>query len=284
MQICLIMDNPETPRHPVIAVALHTLSNRHTTRLLDIRGLTGAEAIAREKKHPPADLYLLKSHASQALELAHTLELAGRQVVNSHASSLACRDRVLLTERMRAANLPWPRTWHVPTLAEALSDPTMSHAFSWPLIVKSRYSHRGDLVDKLENIAQLQTLLAQWGQEPIVFQEFSVSDGWDIKLWVIDQHVFAARRRTPLEANASTQDFPLTEDELPPEWKRLALATGRSLKMPLYGVDVLITAKGPMIVDVNAFPGFRGVPGASEALVDLVERLLHRQGEEYEPR
>lgn len=278
MQICLIMDNPETPRHPVIAVALQILSNRHTTRLLDIRGLTGAEAIAREKEQPPADLYLLKSHAFQALELAEALELAGRQVVNSHASSLACQDRVLLTERMRAANLPWPRTWHVPMLAEALNDPLVSQAFSWPLIVKSRYSHRGDLVGKLENITQLQTLLAQWGREPIVFQEYSASDGWDIKLWVIDQHVFAARRRTPLEANASTQDFPLTADELPPAWRDLALATGRSLKMPLYGVDLLLTARGPMIVDVNAFPGFRGVPGASEALVDLVERLLQKTG------
>ncbi|MEO7019287.1 MAG: alpha-L-glutamate ligase [Ktedonobacteraceae bacterium] len=277
MHICLIMDNPETPRHPVIAVALQELSNRHTVRLLDVRGLTGIEAIAREEEQHPADLYLLKSHALQALELAQTLEQAGRLVVNSHASSLACQDRVLLTDQMRAANLPWPHTWHVPTLDAVLHDSGLSQVFSWPVIVKSRFSHRGDLVDKLDTIAHLQALIAQWGKEPIVFQEFSVSDGWDIKLWVIDQHVFAARRRTPLEANASTQDFPIAEHDLPPEWKRLALAVGRSLKMPLYGVDLLITEKGPIIVDVNAFPGFRGVPGASEALVDLVERLLQER-------
>ncbi len=28
-----------------------------------------------------------------------------------------------------------------------------------------------------------------------------------------------------------------------------------------------------MIVDVNSFPGFRGVPGADGALVALVERI-----------
>jgi ribosomal protein S6--L-glutamate ligase len=275
MHICLIMDNPETPHHPVIAVALQELATRHTVRLLDIRGLTATEAIAREQEQQPADLYLLKSHALQALELAQTLEYAGRQVVNSYESSLACQDRVRLTEQMRAANLPWPHTWHVATLADALNDPTQQWA--WPLIIKSRYSHRGDLVDKLESREQLQALGAQWGQEPIVFQEFSASDGWDIKLWVIDQHVFAARRRTPLEANASKEDFPIAEDELPPEWKRLALAIGHAFKMPLYGVDLLVTDKGPQIVDVNAFPGFRGVPGASEALVELVERLLHEK-------
>lgn len=273
MHICLIMDNPETPRHPVIAVALQDLSHRHTVRLLDIRGLTNTEALAREKEQPSADLYLLKSHAPQALAVAHMLEQAGKKVVNSHASSLACQDRILLTEQMHAANLPWPRTWHVPTLAEALNDPQIGQTISWPVIIKSRYSHRGDLVDKLDSFAQLQALLPQWGQESIVFQEFSASDGWDIKIWVIDQQVFAARRRTPLEANASTQDFPITEDELPSEWKHLALAVGRALKMPLYGVDLLLTARGPIIVDVNAFPGFRGVPGASEALVNLVEQL-----------
>lgn len=273
MHICLIMDNPETPRHPVIAVALHQLQSHHTVRLLDIRGLTNAEAIAREQEQQPADLYLLKSHAPQALAVAQVLEQAGKRVVNSYASSLTCQDRMLLTEHMQAAHLPWPHTWYTPTLAEALHDPNISSLLSWPVIIKSRYSHRGDLVSKVDTHAQLQALLAQWGQEPIVFQEFSASDGWDIKLWVIDQHVFAARRRTPLETNASAQDFPISEDELPPEWKRLALAVGHALKMPLYGVDLLLTAKGPIIVDVNAFPGFRGVPGASEALVNLVERL-----------
>ncbi len=60
-------------------------------------------------------------------------------------------------------------------------------------------------------------------------------------------------------------------------WRDLALEIGHTFKMPLYGVDLLITEKGPLIVDVNAFPGFRGVPGASEALVDLVERLLRSE-------
>lgn len=274
MHICLIMDNPETPRHPVIAVALQDLSARHTVRLLDIRALSGAQAIALEKEQQPADLYLLKSHAPQALELAHVLEQDGKRVVNSWSSSLACQDRMLMTEQMRKAQLPWPRTWSFSTLAEALRDPAVLDTYSWPLIIKSRYSHRGDLVGKLDHPAELQALTADWSQEPIVFQEFLAGDGWDNKLWVIDQHVFAARRRTPLEANASKQDFPIPEHELPSEWRQLALAIGHAFKMPLYGVDILITEKGPLIVDVNAFPGFRGVPGASEALVELVERLL----------
>ncbi len=77
MQICLIMDNPETPQHPVIAVALQKLAKRHNVRLSDVRTLTGKQAIAQEQRQALADLYLLKSHAPQALELAHFLEQQG---------------------------------------------------------------------------------------------------------------------------------------------------------------------------------------------------------------
>jgi hypothetical protein len=38
-----------------------------------------------------------------------------------------------------------------------------------------------------------------------------------------------------------------------------------------------MTERGPMIVDVNSFPGFRGVPGSVEALVALVERMLEEK-------
>ena len=46
----------------------------------------------------------------------------------------------------------------------------------------------------------------------------------------------------------------------------------------LYGLDLVITEKGPVIVDVNSFPGFRGVPGADSALVSLIEGLVSCRG------
>jgi ribosomal protein S6--L-glutamate ligase len=273
MDICLIMDNPETPHHPVIAVALQQLSATHSIRLLDVRPLTGAEAIAEEEQYPMADLYLLKSHAPQALDVAHALEQKGALVVNSWASSVACQDRVLMAERMREANLPWPNTWSFSTLGNMLNKRDVLTSLPFPLIIKSYYSHRGDLVDKVDSVEQLEALAAEWSQEPVVLQEFAAGDGWDIKMWVIDQKIFAARRRTPLEPNASKEDFPIAPEELPGEWAHIAKEIGRVFNMRLYGVDLLITEHGPMIVDVNGFPGFRGVPGADSALVGLVERI-----------
>jgi ribosomal protein S6--L-glutamate ligase len=277
MDICLIMDNPETPHHPVIAVALQKLSATHTIRLLDVRTLTGAEAIAEEEKHPMAELYLLKSHAPQALAVAHALEQQGGLVVNSWSSSVACQDRVLMAQRMHDANLPWPATRSFSTLGSLLADREMLARLPFPQIIKSYYSHRGDLVDKIDGIEQLEALAAEWGQEPIVLQEFAAGDGWDIKMWVIDRQIFAARRRTPLEPNASKEDFPISPEELPGEWAHIAMEIGRVFNMRLYGVDLLITEHGPMIVDVNGFPGFRGVPGADSALVALVDQIAQER-------
>jgi ribosomal protein S6--L-glutamate ligase len=274
MNICLIMDNPETPHHPVISVALQKLSQTHAVRLLDVRTSTGEQAIAQEKNFPLADLYLLKSHAPQALEVAHYLEQQGATVVNSWASSVACQDRVLMAERMKEANLPWPQTTFFPSLEQLLSQSLSTLTF--PLIIKSHYSHRGDLVGKIDSAEELQALAPRWNNEPVVIQAFAASDGWDIKLWVIDQQIFAARRRTPLTPGASKEDIPLNTEELPEEWVHITRAIGRVFDLRLYGVDLLMSEHGTVIVDVNSFPGFRGVPGADVALVALVEDLLPR--------
>ncbi len=274
MNICLIMDNPETTHHPVIAVALQQLRETHTVRMLDVRALTTDEALAQEKRQTQADLYLLKSHAPQALDVAHVLEQQGAVVVNSWASSLACQDRVAMTQNMLQAHLPWPQTQSFDTLEGLLNQPDVLVGVVYPFILKSRYSHRGDLVEKVQSEKQLQGLATEWSQEPVILQALVASDGWDIKVWVIDQHVYAARRRTPLEANASKKDFPLSTSEMPEQLLYVIQEIGRVFHLHLYGVDLLMTERGPMVVDINSFPGFRGVPDADHALVTLVERLL----------
>jgi ribosomal protein S6--L-glutamate ligase len=273
MTICLLMDKPETPQHPVIAAALHQLRATHAVRLLDLRALSGPQACAQEDAHPPADLYLLKSHAPQALALARHLEERGARVVNSGAATACCQDRALLAQRMCAGGLPWPRTWSLATLESLLAHPELGGSLPWPLLLKSRYSRPQDLVVKVERVAQVQALAARWGQEPIIVQELVANDGWDLKVWVIDQQVWAARRRSALEAPAAAASFPVAPEELPRAWAHLALEIGRLCDLRLYGVDFLLGAQGPVAVDVNAFPGFRGVPGASSALVALVDQL-----------
>jgi ribosomal protein S6--L-glutamate ligase len=273
MNICLIVDNPDTRRHPVIGVLLQKLSTRHGVRLLDVRGLTSADAVAQEERRELADVYLLKSHAVQALDVAYRLEQRGAVVVNRWSATAACQDRVLMAQRMCGAACPWPQTWNVGTLQDVLGREDVLATLPFPLVIKSRYSRRGDLVVKVHSVEEVRALAPRWRQEPVLLQEFAGGDGWDIKVWVIGQQVFAARRRTSLEPPTVKEDFPLVAGDVPNEWAQVALKIGRVFGLRLYGVDLLMTTRGPLVVDVNAFPGFRGVHGASSALVALVEQV-----------
>jgi len=274
MDICFITDNPETKNHPVIGRVIQLLSLNHTMRVLDVASLTGDEAFAQERERRLADIYLLKSHALQALEVAAHLEQAEALVVNSPPSSLACRDRVLMAQRMEKAHLPCPHTWSFSSIEELQEKEGCLATLAFPLIIKSRHSYRGDLVGTVSTLGDLQALLARRKREPLILQEFAQGDGWDVKLWIIGQQVFAARRRSTLEAGARKDDFPIPAQQLPAAWRSIALQVGRVFDLLLYGLDLVITEKGPVIVDVNSFPGFRGVPGADSALVSLIEGLV----------
>jgi len=126
----------------------------------------------------------------------------------------------------------------------------------------------------VNSIEDLQALAAQWGQEPAIIQEFAPGNGWDTKLWVVGQKVFAARRRSPLQAGGRTQGYQLETDEIDSEWIGLALAVGRALDLQVYGVDLLLTKHGPLIVDVNAFHSCFGILGFDEVLVDFIDHQL----------
>src|SRR5437879_4782567 len=183
MDICFITDNPSTTSHPVIGAVLQRLSVKHKVRFLDVHARTADEVIAYEEAHPPADIYLLKSHAFEALAVALKLEQRGALVVNSWASSSACQDRVLMAQRMQQARLPCPLTWSFPASENAGGSVLSKRRF--PLMIKSRYSFRGDLIAKVDDPEQLQVLARKREQAPFILQDFVQGDGWDVKLWVI---------------------------------------------------------------------------------------------------
>jgi ribosomal protein S6--L-glutamate ligase len=63
------------------------------------------------------------------------------------------------------------------------------------------------------------------------------------------------------------------------ELREIAVACGRILGLGLYGLDVLDTDEGPMVVDVNYFPGYKGVPGAAPLIADYIEDYAHGRRE-----
>ncbi|MFJ2861274.1 RimK family alpha-L-glutamate ligase [Kitasatospora sp. NPDC087314] len=256
MRIGLITANPD---HPVLAATAALLARRHEVVTVDPTGSAGVSA----------DVYLLKARTRQALLLARELERSGAPVINSAAATELCQDRVRMAGLADAAGLPFAATVDAGRLAE-LADP------AYPFVVKSRHSRRHDLVARVDGPTRLRELAAHWPDEPVVTQPFVRGTGWDQKLWVIDRQVFAARRRSELASDAresGPQDW-----EPPAERAALALRVGEVFGLDVYGVDLLDGPTEPVIVDVNAFPGVRGRPGAPEALAALALRVAAQRG------
>jgi glutathione synthase/RimK-type ligase-like ATP-grasp enzyme len=54
------------------------------------------------------------------------------------------------------------------------------------------------------------------------------------------------------------------------EVRRIALCCGRVFGLGLFGVDIIEGPDGPVIVDVNSFPGYKGVPNAAPLIADYI--------------
>lgn len=266
---CLITDTPE---HPVLREMIERLGVTHEVRVLDPESGADPDTVAAGELASPADVYLLKAHAPRALALGRRLEELGMHVANSVRASAFCQDRLAMARRLDEAGVP---------AAAVLTDGTVDSlcaadvdALTYPVLLKSRANHRGDLVALVRSREELLALRETWATEEVVVQEFIANDGWDIKLWVVGRTVFAARRPTPLDTSVAKQTIPVGADELPAEWVQLALAVGTAFDLDLYGLDLLVTERGPLVIDVNSFPGYRGVPGAAEALTSWVDAAV----------
>jgi hypothetical protein len=53
---------------------------------------------------------------------------------------------------------------------------------------------------------------------------------------------------------------------------------GALFGLDIYGVDVVETPEGWVCVDINDFPGFKGVPGAVELIAQFILHVAKRGG------
>ncbi|MDV5142866.1 alpha-L-glutamate ligase [Streptomyces sp. SBC-4] len=206
-------------------------------------------------------------------------------MINSISATVRCQDRAEIAGAIRAAGLPFAETMYATTLgrlAESCSAKGTRPLAGFPLVVKSRDSRRHDLVVRVDTPDQLAKLVLERPGEPVIVQRFAANTGWDHKLWVVDGHLFAARRRSALvPAGLKPADLPVPLAAMPAEWPAAALHTGEVLGLDVYGVDIIDTGGGAaLIVDVNAFPGGVGrYSEASRALAALALRTAEKAKE-----
>jgi ribosomal protein S6--L-glutamate ligase len=211
---------------------------------------TGRVAVARGRS--PAVLAALDA-----------LQAVGVPVVNRADAIRAVVDKACMAERLAAAGVPGPATRAVPRgeLAGALA------GGPFPLVLKPV---RGDNSRGVVIVRDAEALGALAWEEPVALvQPYVEGDGRDLKLYVAGERVWAVRKASPL-LDPAWRSAPAEVVSLDAAWRALALACGRPFGLSLYGVDCVLGADGPAVIEVNDFPNYSGIPDADEALADVV--------------
>lgn len=209
----------------------------------------------------------------------------GTPVVNTPRALEAAIDKYLASSRIAAAGLLVPRTRVVQGEAAALA---AWDALGGDCVVKPLFGSQGKGIERVESRAAL----ARWlgrpagpGSDAVVYiQEFLGTARWDARILLVGDRLFAMRRtappgewRTNLAVGGLAERF-----DPPPAWTAAARIAADSLGTAVAGVDLLPAADGsPIILEVNAVPGWRGLEAATgldvtAAVADHLEQAARR--------
>lgn len=120
-------------------------------------------------------------------------------------------------------------------------------------------------------------------QARVIVQEFiKEAKGADIRAFVVDGKVIGAMKRqaksgefrSNLHRGGSAKVIQLT-----PEEEETAIKATKALGLGIAGVDMLQSARGPLILEINASPGLQGIEGATKvdiagAIIEYIEKNI----------
>lgn len=183
----------------------------------------------------------------------------GVRVVN--AGILGPKNKLDQRLRLAKTDIAMPR-WaiaHTPERAAAAAA-----EIGYPVILKVAFGTHGKGVfyaPSAETLLPIADYLAVRDGNPVIIEEFIAEAGRkDLRVFVLGGRVLAAMERVSKEgdvrANASIGGtgnvVVLTKEEA-----RVAVAAAEAFGLEIAGVDVLRSSRGPLVIEVNANPGFK---------------------------
>ncbi len=210
------------------------------------------------------------------------------QGVFSIASSLAInrtRDKLRATQILARAGVGIPKTVFARETAEM--DDLIEQAGGAPLIIKVARGTHGKGVVLAETKKAAEAVMQAFYVEGVNFvvQEFvKESAGTDIRAFVVGGKVVASMQRQSLDDDFRSNIHQggegtivkLTDDE-----RKTAQKAAKAMGLPICGVDMMRSERGPLVLEVNASPGFaiEKVTGRNVAgkIIEYVEQNAKKQ-------
>jgi ribosomal protein S6--L-glutamate ligase len=190
-------------------------------------------------------------------------EMMGVYTLNGSIAIARSRDKLRSLQILSRKNIPMPITGfaHSPLDTEDL----IQMVGGTPLIIKLLEGTQGKGVVLAETKAAATSVIGAFKQmnANLLVQEYiKESKGSDIRCFVIGNEVVASIMRTAKEGEfrsnlhqgGSGQLVELTAAE-----RHIAITATRVLGLRVAGVDLIRSARGPLVLEVNSSPGLEGV-------------------------
>jgi len=135
--------------------------------------------------------------------------------------------------------------------------------------------------DRIIGIAKFPTelseLIDKHGENTLFFQEYLGEHDIIYKIYVIGNWVVSITSHNRLQQKTELSPLDLMHIRIPIEerFKRRIIRLGRKLGMSVFGLDYVLTEKGPYIVDINDFPSFRSIPEGVSLISDHIYNLIN---------
>ncbi len=271
MRLCFIIEEEYRSDEMPLHVAELLAAWGHDVRLLHPEAsATCLSALARVG-HDRFDAYVLKTVSDgPGICILEAAAASGIATINNPRAIRLVRDKAAAAARARAAEIPFPLTYFVVDVRHVELIPRAYY----PLVIKPSNGSSMRGVHRVARPAELHGLTFDAGRHRFLLaQRYVENEGYDVKLYCIGSEVFAVSRASPLHPGFT---LPEAQIEVTPELARIARQVRSVFRLDIFGVDVVRASHGWVAVDINDFPGFRGVPGAVARISRHISRLARR--------
>lgn len=220
--------------------------------------------------------------------MVRQLEMQGIYTISSSIAINRTRDKLRSMQLLSKVGVAIPKTVFSRNTADI--DDLIEMVGGVPVIIKlARGTHgNGVVLAETKRMAKsaLQALyLHNEDGTNILLQEFiKESAGTDIRVFVVGGRVVASMRRQSLDDDFRSNlhksgqgtSIKLTEEE-----RKMAIRAAKAMGLSVAGVDMMRSARGPLVLEVNASPGFgiEKVTGRDVAtpIIEYIERNAKRR-------
>ncbi len=210
-----------------------------------------------------------------AVAAGRALEHDGVPLIDRVDLLLIARDKMESLQRLSLAGMPVVETELVRDLDQLGA--AVDRLGGAPVVLKPLSGSQGRGVVLAEShagaVSMLESVLFQ--SREFILQRYIECGGQDIRVMVIDGEVVAAMQRTAppgdfrsnLHRGGVASAIEPTSDV-----EKLACRAAQVLGLRCCGVDILLGADGPLVLEVNGSPGLAGIEAATG--IDIAARML----------